>query len=63
MSNDCDPNCSCQGASVPDDDPRYVKPTDCDKDGYCCCCGRGAVHRYDCIVLQPVGPLDEHRGQ
>ena len=30
------------------DDPRYVKPADCDKDGYCVHCGRGAVHRDDC---------------
>ena len=39
MSND---NC---------DDPRCVKPDDCDEAGYCVACWSATVHRDGCIVL------------
>jgi hypothetical protein len=34
------------------DDPKYVKPADCDEDGYCVDCRSATVHRDGCIVLE-----------
>ncbi|MFV8142038.1 hypothetical protein ACNQR7_31115 [Mycolicibacterium senegalense] len=33
------------------DDPKYLKPSDCDESGYCAHCGTATVHRVGCIVL------------
>lgn len=47
------------------DDPKYVKPADCDELGYCVDCRSATIHRDGCIVLTGnlVGRPDEYRGQ
>lgn len=37
-------------------DPRYLKPGDCDENGYCVHCGTATVHRAGCIVLAESRP-------
>lgn len=36
------------------DDPKYLKPADCDELGYCVHCGTATVHFPGCIVLKAV---------
>jgi hypothetical protein len=49
-----DENCPLHGRETQHDswdDPKYVKPADCDELGYCVDCGSATVHRDGCIVL------------
>jgi hypothetical protein len=43
------------------DDPKYVKPADCDEDGYCVDCRSATVHHGGCIVLTKSISDDERR--
>lgn len=34
------------------DDPKYLKPGDCDENGYCLDCGTATVHNQDCVMTR-----------
>lgn len=38
------------------EDPKYLKPDDCDELGYCVHCGTATIHRGGCIVLAAPNP-------